>query len=188
MKDELFINNILGKLQEAKQKAAAAFSELSTEQINWKPAPESWSMAQCLQHLIESDGNYYTVLENIADGKYKKSLWQKITPLTAWWGRIFIKQLSEEVKRKLKAPRAATPSSSTLSREIVDRYQEHLDIFMDHISKCRNADLDKTILTSPFLKIVTYSLRNMLQFLSQHEHRHLNQAMRVKSNEKFPKS
>jgi hypothetical protein len=47
-------------------------------------------------------------------------------------------------------------------------------------------DIDKTIITSPILSIVTYSLRDAFQFLVTHERRHINQAVRVKGNENFP--
>ncbi|HYV55678.1 MAG TPA: hypothetical protein VE933_13915, partial [Chitinophagaceae bacterium] len=41
--------------------------------------------------------------------------------------------------------------------------------------------------TSPVIRMVTYILRDAFQFLIQHEHRHINQATRVKRNDNFPK-
>ena len=71
--------------------------------------------------------------------------------------------------------------------EVIDRYQENLGIFLEYISNCRDIELDETIITSPTIGIVTYSLRDTMHFLMQHEHRHINQAIRVKLNENFPK-
>ena len=48
--------------------------------------------------------------------------------------------------------------------------------------------VDKTIINSPLIPIVTYNLRDTFQFLIQHEHRHINQAIKVKANEGFPKN
>ena len=48
--------------------------------------------------------------------------------------------------------------------------------------------MDKTIITSPPVQFVTYSLRDAFQFLIQHEHRHINQAIRVKVNRSFPQN
>jgi hypothetical protein len=46
--------------------------------------------------------------------------------------------------------------------------------------------LDKTIITSPVIGFVTYNLRDAFQFLIQHEHRHINQAINVKHDVNFP--
>ena len=61
-----------------------------------------------------------------------------------------------------------------------------MDRFLEYISNCRNAELDKTIITSPILSIVTYSLRDAFQFLVTHERRHINHAIRIKANDNFP--
>ena len=87
----------------------------------------------------------------------------------------------------MKAPKKIQPKTSEKNLDLIEHYYKNLDIFLEYISNCKNADIDKTIITSPFIQIVTYSLRDTLYFLVQHEHRHINQATRVKSNERFPK-
>ena len=42
--------------------AEMQFSELSSEQINWKPNSQTWSIAQNLEHLIVVNETYYPVL------------------------------------------------------------------------------------------------------------------------------
>lgn len=59
MKDENFIRSVLQKGGEAKEKASLEFSNISSEQLNWKPSAESWSIAQCLDHLIIADSSYF---------------------------------------------------------------------------------------------------------------------------------
>ena len=45
MTDAAFIETILQKGKEAKEKVIHEFSDISLEQLNWKPSPESWSIA-----------------------------------------------------------------------------------------------------------------------------------------------
>ena len=52
----------------------------------------------------------------------------------------------------------------------------------------RRPSFDKTHISSPVSKFVTYSLRNAITLLIQHEHRHINQAIKVKANKNFPTS
>ena len=186
MTDPGFIDQLLEKGKEAKEKVSANFSNLSLEQVNWQPVKTRWSIAQCLDHLIASHKVYFPILKEITDGDYKMNFWGKFSPFTGLWGRLMKNQLQEDVKRKLKAPKKIQPASNA-DLGIIAQYQQSLDTFLDYISKCRNIDIDKTIIISPVLSIVTYSLRDAFQFLITHEHRHINQAIRVKQNEIFPK-
>ena len=187
MRDDVFINKILQKGKEAKDKVKFAFSNISLEQLNWKPSPKSWSIAQCLDHLIISHNSYFPDLKKITEGTYKMNFWEKHSPFSRAWGRILKDQLQEQVRRKMRAPKIIQPSASKMSIELLERYYNSLDVFLEYISNCRNVDIDKIIINSPTISIVTYSLRDAFQFLIHHEHRHINQAIRVKSDEYFPK-
>ena len=187
MTDEVFIKTFLQKGKEAKDKARFEFSTISSEQLNWKPSPESWSIVQCLDHLVASHTSYFPVLKKIVEGTYKMSFWERYSPFTGICGRIFKSRLQEQVKKKMVAPKKIQPSASNMKIEWIEQYYKSLDSFLEHISNCRNINIDKIIITSPFIPIVTYSLRDTIQFLIQHEHRHINQAIRVKSNKSFPK-
>lgn len=187
MKDPAFISTILGKGDEAREKVNANFLSLSLAQLNWQPSPDKWSIAQCLHHLIVADSCYFPDLKAILEDTYKMTFWEKYSPLTSMWGGIMIRNLKEEVGFKMKAPGIIQPASSNMPLETVQRYTDNLDIFLNYISQCNKIDIDKVIINSPLLSLVTYSLRDAFQFLVQHEHRHINQAIRVKKHERFPK-
>jgi len=187
MKDEAFINGILQKGREAKDKVRAEFSNITVGQLNWQPAQKTWSIAQCLDHLTISHSSYFSDLKKITEGNYQMSFWEKYSPFSRKFGQILKNQLQEQVDRKMIAPDKLQPKTSEMKLEFIEHYHKNLDSFLEYISNCKNIDLDKTIITSPALRMVTYSLRDAFQFLIQHEHRHINQAIRVKTNEKFPK-
>jgi hypothetical protein len=187
MKDELFIEQKLQKGQQAKEKVEDQLSGLSHIQLNWKPSSDQWSIAECLEHLLVSDRSYFSDLNKITGGTYKMSFWERYSPLTSLWGKIFISQLQETVKIKMTAPRKLTPSVSDKPTGFVSTYLSNYDSFLNLIAHCKKIDIDKTIITSPAIKIVTYSLRDAFEFLINHEHRHINQAIRVKDNTEFPK-
>ena len=186
MTDEIFIKTILQKGKEAKDKVKSEFSNISSEQLNWKPLPGSWSIAQCLDHLILSHNSYFPALKKITEETYKMNFWERYSPFSSFCGRIMKDRLQEQVKKKMKAPVKIQPSASKMTVDPIEQYHQSLDNFLEYISNCRNIDIDKIIITSPIIPIVTYSLRDAFQFLIQHEHRHINQAIRVKSNENFP--
>lgn len=188
MIDRDFIDSILKRGTEAKEKVKSAFPGLSSVQLNWKPSPEKWCIGECLEHLVISDSCYFGDLERIITGDYKMSFWEQYSPFSGIWGRVLKDQLQEQVKRKMKAPKRIRPVSKELGIKIIDRYLKNLERFLEYIAKCRDIDIDRIIINSPTVPIVTYSLRDAFSFLMEHEHRHLNQAIRVKEHEGFPGS
>lgn len=114
------------------------------------------------------------------------SAWEKYSPFSGLCGRLMKTRMQEQPKKKMIAPQKIRPGSCNMKFEIIELYHKNLDNFLEHISNCKNVDLDKTIITSPIIQIVTYSLRDTLLFLVQHEHRHINHALRVKASENFP--
>ena len=53
------IDHVCGELRTISDDARASFGSLSGEQLNWKPAADSWSVAQCLDHLIRTNEQFY---------------------------------------------------------------------------------------------------------------------------------
>src|SRR5262245_44215544 len=102
MTDQPFINSILEKGNQAKNKLTV-FSNISTEQLNWKSSPSSWSIAQCLEHLMKSHTAFIPIFNKISSGNFKMSFWERYSPFTRVWGNFFKTQLQETPKRKYKS-------------------------------------------------------------------------------------
>jgi hypothetical protein len=186
MKDPVFIQRIIQRINEADERVKDKFSGLTHAQLNWKPSPESWSIGQCLDHLIISDCTYFPVLRSIMNKQYEMSRWEKWSPFSGFLGKMLANQLQENAVKKLNAPRMFLPAESNIDPGVLDRFHKHLDTLRNCITGCQHADLDKTHITSPAIKFVTFSLRNAITILAQHEHRHINQAISVKNAKQFP--
>ncbi len=186
MKDSIFIQQMLQKGNEAKEKVKTEFSNLSLAQLNWKPAEESWSIGQCLDHLIVSDCLYFPAFKNISAGKYEMTFWENWSPLSGLFGKMLEHQVQEKIGKKINTPQIFAPSQSDIDWGILERFYKHLDSLLDYIADFIKTDIDKTHITSPVSKVVTYSLRKAITILIQHEHRHINQAIRVKETKDFP--
>lgn len=186
MYDAAFINEMLQKAKEAAGKVNTAFSGMTVQQLNWKPDPGSWSIAQCLEHLVISGHSYFPIFKKITDGQYKMTTWEKWSPFSALFGRMLVNSLQEQVTKKMKAPRKIRPSASAIDQDILQRFHEQQDIFLKYIAACDKVNVDDIYITSPMINFVTYNLRDAIRMLVQHEHRHINQAIRVKEREGFP--
>lgn len=188
MKDPGFIDNRIKRGEQTKEKVTKELSKLSRGQLNWKPSIKGWSIAECLQHLLIADHCYFDDLRAIADGTYKMTVWEKCSPLSGMFGKVLKDQMKEQVGRKMVTHKKLTPESSSYELDLLDAYKNNLQDFVGLVSKCRDVDVDKCIINSPTITWITYSLRDALEFLFEHEHRHINQAIRVKEIEGFPNS
>jgi len=167
--------------------AKTLFGKLNSQQLNWKPAADSWSVAQCLDHLITINREYYPVFDRIVNGDYPKTLWRRLPFLSAISGRMMIKVLSPNSHQKLKAPGVAQPSSSAIDPNIVERFVAHQRELLEKMRSLENREPAETIITSPFASVVVYSLLDTFRLLVAHERRHFAQAQRVMGTDGFPR-
>jgi hypothetical protein len=173
------IESVVSDLGSISNEARAAFGSLNVEQLNWKQTEKSWSVAQCLDHLITINSLYFPIFEKLAKGNLPNTLLERVSPLSGFFGRYLIKAMSPETTKKMKTSKKAYPSSSEIEGDIVARFAEHNRQLADHISAIP-VDIDLSrIITSPLAGFVTYSLDDCLTMLVVHERRHLLQATRV---------
>jgi len=185
MNDKL--DSTIQNLQQVANTTRSTFGLLSHLQLNWKPAAKSWSVAQCFDHLITTHSLYFPSLERLATAKEQMSFWQRMSPLSGFFGRFLIKSLDPQNLKKISTTGKAFPSESEIDSSIIERFCEHQDQLIDHLKKLpKDLDAEETIITSPLLGIVTYSLADTFTILDVHCRRHFNQAVRVTQVNGFP--
>lgn len=162
------------------------FGKLTEAQLNWKPAPEKWSIAQCLDHLRVSNRTYYPLLNDIIEGKHKNTWYQNIGFISRWFGNYLIKETGPVVGKPMKNPPAFTPAQSNLPATVVADFEAHQQKFTGKLRQLSGVDLQSTVVSSPALGIITYSLHDLLLILGGHELRHLQQAKNVLQHPQFP--
>ena len=181
------IEKITKELDQTAVDVASTFGSLTTAQLNWKPASKSWSIAQCLDHLITGHSLYFPLFERLASGEWKPDLWARTSPLSGLFGRFLVKGLDPKNRKKMKTTSKAYPSSSEIDAGIVERYVDHQRQMIEAIRRVPGSiDPWSTIVTSPLLAVVTYSLDDCYTILAEHGARHFDQAKRVMSEEGFP--
>lgn len=179
------IESIISDMSAVAEDAKVTFGMLSNEQLNWKPGEKSWSVAQCLDHIIKTNEEFGPEFARLSSGARKNSFWENYSPFTGWAGRFLIKAVSEDSK-KAKAPSKAIVPPSDIESGIVDRFCDHIAEVNKKIEAVAEVDRKKTVVTSPFLAIFTYSLDDAYTVLVEHSKRHIRQAKRVMEADGFP--
>ena len=180
------ITSIITEMQKVAEDARTSFGSLSIEQLNWKPAEKSWSVAQCLEHLILTNREFYSEFDRLATGNRQNSFWENWSPFTGFVGRFLVKAVTEDSK-KAKAPSKKIVPPSEIPADIVDQFERNVAEVNEKINACAGADRSKTVVTSPFLSFMTYRLDDAYSVLVEHSKRHIRQAKRVTEAEGFPK-
>jgi hypothetical protein len=173
------IASVVSDLDSISVEARDAFGELNAKQLNWKSDEKSWSVAQCLDHLITINSLYFPIFEKLRAGNLPNTFLERVSPLSGFFGRFLIKSMSPENPKKMNTSKKAYPSASEISGDIVEKFADHNRELADHIEKLpHDTDLAR-IITSPLAGFVTYSLDDCLTMLLVHERRHMLQARRV---------
>ncbi len=179
------INSIVSELKSSAADASETFGALTAEQLNWKPGEKSWSIAQCLDHLILTNEQFYPEFDKLAAGNRKNTLWQNYSPLTGFFGRFLIKAVTEDSK-KAKAPSKSVVPPSDLPADIVGKFERNIAEVCSKVTACAGADRRKVVVSSPFLSLITYTMDDAYTVLVEHTKRHIRQAKRVMRADGFP--
>ncbi len=179
------MSEIISELEEISENAQKTFGGLSSEQINWRPSAEGWSVGQCFEHLIKTNELFYGELDKIAGGDRKNSFLENYSPLSGFFGNLLVNSLKKD-SRKFKAPSRKIVPPSEIDANIVEKFTAHQTELIEKIKSTENADWSKIKITSPFMKLMTYRLEDGFRIVVEHERRHFRQAERVTLTHGFP--
>lgn len=180
------VGKFAAELEAIGRDAAEVFGPLSAAQLNWKPSAEQWSVGQCFEHLIKTNEGFFRTLEAVARGERRGRLWERISPLSGFFGKVVMRGLTSP--RKFNAPKGIRPSASGVDSRVVARFVEQQGELGRQMRAAGGLDLRRTVITSPISGFVTYSLGDACRIVVAHERRHFEQARRVTQVPGFPSS
>jgi len=181
------LEELIYRAELVKQDVRDEFANLTDFQLNWKPAPDVWSIGQCLDHIMVADRQYFPNVENILAGKYRRPFWSLMPGKAKVWGKLLISMLRDP-NRKIQTVDVFFPTQSKVSDAIVDEFTAHENTVVQYLQRMDEVDNMKFYVRSPVSKYITYSLRDLAEIMLLHQERHFKQAKRLTSLEKFPKA
>lgn len=168
------------------------FSNLTPEQLFWKPNERSWSIAQCLAHLNAYYSFYLPVFkERIKNTRFRtpgeyfvSSPLGTATILSVKLGKL------KNVKRRLKAAKDYNPlvNASLKTENAVQDFLNYQDDMLKVISESRFINVRKAKCSLAVTTVVKLRLGDAFQFVVYHNERHVEQAKNLIKMPGFPKS
>ena len=164
------------------------FGRLSARQVNWREDATRWSVGQCLEHLLTANRLMFRQAELAFDPGHSRTVWERLPGLPAFFGKLLVRSQGPEVTRKYKAPTPARPSSSDVSAAVVQRFVAQHREAAERIAALDESLASRTIMTSPFARVITYSVLDGWRLIFAHDRRHVEQARRVTQAPGFPET
>lgn len=162
------------------------FSGLSYEQLNWKPAPGSWSIGQCIDHLITFNKQYLGRFEKAIDDAKAEELYGNGYFCFGRMGPLFVNRIGPYSQSKVKTAPVFEPDSSKVQQSVFQDFHSNQLKYINILERAKGVDLIRPKIYSPVSGIVYFRLGNALHIITSHEARHLNQMRRVMASPGFP--
>ena len=167
--------------------AQATFGSLEGRQLNWRPDAARWSVAQCFEHLLTTNRLMFEAADDALRARRPRTVWQRLPVLPGVFGRMMIRSLEPGATRKMTAPRNARPAMSDIAADIIQRFVEQDLDLVARVRALDERDAARAIMTSPFVKVITYSVLDGWRLMVAHDRRHFEQARRVTQAPQFPR-
>lgn len=152
--------------------------DLSKEEFSRKPNPDSWCVAEVLNHLLNSERLYIEKFEKILElnspsSNSKEDFKRNISS-------SYIEKMFGINGPKMPAPKAFRPMLKDLyETSIISEFIQHEKILIDILGKLENYDLNKIKISSPVNSLIKFKLGNALLLVVLHQKRHFEQIKRI---------
>jgi len=173
------MKNWSSQIDQITQYFTEAFSNLNAEQLNWKANPETWSIAQNIDHLIIINKSYFPIIDAIRNGTYSVSFLARFGFLVSFFEKSVLQAVQPDRKKKMKTFPIWQPTESEVSIDIMERFIDHQEQLKVLIEKSQDLVKSGTIISSPANKNIVYKLETAFDIIVAHEHRHFEQAREV---------
>ena len=181
----LSLAEVARALHDVARDAQATFGGLDVRQLNWTPDATRWSVAQCFQHLLTANRLVFQGAEDALRNP-ARTLWQRLPLLPGVWGYMLIRSQAPGTMGKFTAPVRAQPMTSEIPGDIIQRFVDQHRAAAEWLQALGERDAAQTIMTSPFIRVVTYSVLDGCRLVVAHDRRHCEQARRVMASQGFP--
>jgi hypothetical protein len=183
----LSLADVRAGLDDVARDAQATFGGFDRRQLNWRPDETQWSIGQCFEHLLTANRLMLQAADDALNRARPRTLWQRLPVLPGLLGRTLIRSQAPETMRKFTAAPKARPAAD-VAEDVIGRFVEQHREAAARVAALDERRAARTIMTSPFISVVTYSVLDGWRLIVAHDRRHVAQARRVALSPGFPTS
>jgi hypothetical protein len=169
-------------MTQTKEDLLTSLKGLTAEQLNFKGAADSWSIAECVEHIALSETNLFGMIQGTLKEKADASKRNEVKNADE---NIF--QIISDRSQKVKTQEAFKPTGKFGSHEAtVNEFITKREATIKYIDTTSD-DLRNHFFTFPVEAFGTLDSYQLLIFMAGHTKRHTLQIAEIKSHPAFPK-
>ena len=173
---------VIDYLTSTKKDLLKSIKGLSTEQLNFKSSAESWSIAECVEHIALSETNLFGMIQ----GTLKEAAQAERRSEIKLSDEAVFEAFSDR-SYKVKTKEGFVPTGKFGSHEAtVNEFLEKRQKSIDYI-KNTSDDLRNHFFTFPVESLGTLDSYQLFFFMAGHTNRHRLQIEEIKGHPEFPK-
>ncbi len=167
-------------LADSEKTALKAVSKLSDEQLKFKPAPDKWSVQDCMMHIAATEKMLWGMVEGTIKGAANPEKRSEIK----WSDEEVMKNITSRENKVKTFPALEPPNTGYKNlAEATASFKENRDKLIAYV-KSTPDDLRNHVATLPVGSFDSYQ---MLLFIGAHSNRHVAQMKEVMADPNFPK-
>ena len=176
MKSEELLNKLIA-LTEDNREEAKSFKKLSNSELNFKESPESWSILECIEHLVRYGNFYLPEIEiQLTESKHPKGEIYK----TGFFGNYFANSmLPKEKVNKMKTFKSMNPIKSKVEVKVLDKFIQQQETMLKLLNKAKETDINKVKTAISITSLIRLRLGDTFKVVIFHNWRHLIQARKL---------
>ena len=154
---------------------------LDRETFNRRPAPDRWSVAECVEHLNATARLYLPVLTDAIDAARKKGVVGARGSGKTWLGRLVVWGQEPPPRRlsRMKTWPAIEPARDLDPGDVLDEFEALHEELIVRMNEANDLDRKKVRVPSALDPRLKLSLGDWFAFLAAHGRRHHWQAEQV---------
>ncbi len=180
------LERLIFQIQVIKQEGEGLLYGLTEPQLHWNPAPGSWSIALCVDHLNVTNRHFAANFEKAVPGAKAANLLDEGPYVYGFLSRMFMRMVEPPPKMKVKAPKRFQPGTPGTREELMAEFFAQHDRLIGIMKDVNGLDLARIKVPSPVADWLKFPMGMMFWIVSAHNRRHLWQMRRIRQSPVFP--
>lgn len=163
-------------LARSSDRARSLFERNPPVRLAARPAPQSWSAAECLVHLTLTGATFAPPLDAALHKLRGAGGRRDGLSRMDWTGRMLNWSLEPRPWLKMKTTAGFQPLEVAPVLDVLPAFLKQQEGLVQAIRSAEGLDLEAGTVTSPFNERVRYNVYSAFRIIETHERRHLRQA------------
>lgn len=152
------------------------FGSLSSIELNWKPKPDAWSIAQNIDHLILINNAYFPLVQSLRMGEYKPPFLARFKFFVDKCRQYILDTVHCDPIDKIKTFPTCHPPKTEADENIFDKLERHQHDLKQLVSASYELLVKEAVISSPGNRLIVYKLSTAFDVIVAQEKRHFEQA------------